>query len=404
MFRSIQVCKAAASRGLRMLARAFEALVFKMPAMSPTMTEGGIVSWKVEPGSLFAAGDVLLEVETDKATIDVEAQDDGVMWKILTKEGATGVPVGKPIAYLAEEGDDLAALKEPETEVSEPEKPKETAKAKEEPKEEKPAAKTQTPQTAAPSKNGTQNSKDGLSKADPNQKLTPAVEFLLSVNNISHSDALAKIPASGPKGRLLKGDVLAYLGKINQDAVVKVAEYIRSKEHLDLSNIKIAPPKAAEKAAPKAEKKPTNVFRIQCKSALNGLTPAKFQYAFDKAIVTATRQTYMAKFPQYANGPTALGEEDLFASLLTAPVSQNRFAVSPAKYRFGSTPAKADAFDELLGIAAPPQKVEEAETLLVDVSFNVTLSALADSSEFFENFKDSLLTQIPAQQLVITNI
>jgi pyruvate dehydrogenase E2 component (dihydrolipoamide acetyltransferase) len=56
---------------------------FMMPAMSPTMTEGGIASWKVKEGDTFAAGDVLVEIETDKATIDVEASDGGVMAKIM---------------------------------------------------------------------------------------------------------------------------------------------------------------------------------------------------------------------------------------------------------------------------------------------------------------------------------
>lgn len=54
-----------------------------MPAMSPTMTEGGIASWKKKEGESFSAGDVLVEIETDKATIDVEAQDDGVLAKII---------------------------------------------------------------------------------------------------------------------------------------------------------------------------------------------------------------------------------------------------------------------------------------------------------------------------------
>ena len=53
-----------------------------MPALSPTMTEGNITSWKVKEGDTFSAGDVLLEVETDKAQMDVEAQDDGIMAKI----------------------------------------------------------------------------------------------------------------------------------------------------------------------------------------------------------------------------------------------------------------------------------------------------------------------------------
>lgn len=55
---------------------------FTMPAMSPTMTEGNIAAWKVKEGDSFSAGDLLLEIETDKAQMDVEAQEDGVMAKI----------------------------------------------------------------------------------------------------------------------------------------------------------------------------------------------------------------------------------------------------------------------------------------------------------------------------------
>jgi acetyl/propionyl-CoA carboxylase alpha subunit len=54
-----------------------------MPALSPTMTEGNIASWKIKEGDSFSAGDVLLEIETDKAQMDVEAQDDGILAKIL---------------------------------------------------------------------------------------------------------------------------------------------------------------------------------------------------------------------------------------------------------------------------------------------------------------------------------
>ena len=63
-----------------------------MPAMSPTMTEGGIASWKLKEGDTFTTGDVLVEIETDKATIDVEAQDDGVLAKIIVR--IPSVPYG----------------------------------------------------------------------------------------------------------------------------------------------------------------------------------------------------------------------------------------------------------------------------------------------------------------------
>ena len=59
---------------------------FSMPAMSPTMTEGNITAWKVKEGQAYSAGDVLLEIETDKAQMDVEAQDDGILARILVRK------------------------------------------------------------------------------------------------------------------------------------------------------------------------------------------------------------------------------------------------------------------------------------------------------------------------------
>jgi pyruvate dehydrogenase E2 component (dihydrolipoamide acetyltransferase) len=98
-----------------------------MPAMSPTMTEGGIAEWKKKEGDSFSAGDVLVEIETDKATIDVEAQEDGILAKIISQDGAKGVQVGATIAVLAEEGDDLsgAARFASESSTPEPSKPAE---------------------------------------------------------------------------------------------------------------------------------------------------------------------------------------------------------------------------------------------------------------------------------------
>lgn len=85
---------------------------FNMPAMSPTMSEGGIASWKKKEGDPFSTGDVLLEIETDKATIDVEAQDDGILAKIIAEDGAKNVQVGSAIAVVGEEGDDISGASE----------------------------------------------------------------------------------------------------------------------------------------------------------------------------------------------------------------------------------------------------------------------------------------------------
>ena len=76
-----------------------------MPALSPTMTEGNLANWLVKEGDKVEAGDVIAEIETDKATMEVEAVDEGVIGKILVSEGTEGVAVNTPIAVLLEEGE-----------------------------------------------------------------------------------------------------------------------------------------------------------------------------------------------------------------------------------------------------------------------------------------------------------
>ena len=81
-----------------------------MPALSPTMTEGTLASWQKKEGDEVTAGDVIAEIETDKATMEVEAVDEGVMGKILVGEGSEGVKVNAAIALLLEEDEDASAL------------------------------------------------------------------------------------------------------------------------------------------------------------------------------------------------------------------------------------------------------------------------------------------------------
>ncbi len=80
-----------------------------MPALSPTMTEGKLARWLKKEGEAIRAGDVIAEIETDKATMEVEAVDEGVLGKILVAEGSEGVAVNTPIAVLAAEGEDVSA-------------------------------------------------------------------------------------------------------------------------------------------------------------------------------------------------------------------------------------------------------------------------------------------------------
>ncbi len=71
-----------------------------MPALSPTMTEGTLAKWHVKEGDKITSGDVLAEIETDKATMEVESIDEGIVGRLLVAEGAEGVPVNQVIAVL----------------------------------------------------------------------------------------------------------------------------------------------------------------------------------------------------------------------------------------------------------------------------------------------------------------
>jgi len=89
-----------------------------MPALSPTMEEGTLAKWLVKEGDEVASGDVLAEIETDKATMEVEAVDEGVIGKLLVEEGTEGVKVNVPIAVIMADGEDASAASAPEPAVA----------------------------------------------------------------------------------------------------------------------------------------------------------------------------------------------------------------------------------------------------------------------------------------------
>ncbi|KAJ3363354.1 pyridoxine biosynthesis protein [Allomyces javanicus] len=194
-----------------------------MPALSPTMTEGAIVRWNIKEGQTFSAGDILFEVETDKAQLEVDAQDDGVLAKIMVPAGTKGVQVNSPIAVLAEEGEDMASLDLSKFAVSAAPAPTPAAAAA--PLTPAPPAAVAAPAappapaTAAPARPA------AVTTATPGQKrhahISPAVSHLIHLYDLSDT-TVATIPVTGPQGRLLKGDVLAFVqaGKIPTRTVV----------------------------------------------------------------------------------------------------------------------------------------------------------------------------------------
>lgn len=174
-----------------------------MPALSPTMTEGNLVKWHKKEGDTVSSGDVVAEIETDKATMEVESADEGTLGRILIKEGTKAVKVNSMIGLLLEEDEDKAELDKVEIEAPEtksPEKTEENPKpeAKVEPKPEPKAvpAPTPTPTVAAPAQTGKRVFASPLAK-----RLAKEKGFDIS-----------QIPGSGPNGRVVKKDVLSFTG------------------------------------------------------------------------------------------------------------------------------------------------------------------------------------------------
>lgn len=164
-----------------------------MPALSPTMTEGTLAKWLVKEGDTVESGDVIAEIETDKATMEVEAVDEGKIGKILVSEGSEGVAVNEVIALLLEEGEDASALDGADTSAASTggAAPVAEAPKQEESKSEAAPAKGQAP--AAPVSGGDR------------VKASPLARRIAANEGVD----LGKVEGSGPRGRVVKRDVEA---------------------------------------------------------------------------------------------------------------------------------------------------------------------------------------------------
>ncbi|MBS0271909.1 MAG: pyruvate dehydrogenase complex dihydrolipoamide acetyltransferase [Proteobacteria bacterium] len=154
-----------------------------MPALSPTMTEGNLVKWHKHEGDKVKAGDVIAEIETDKATMEVEAVDEGHVGKILVPEGTEAVKVNQVIALLLEEGEDASALEKVKTDVA----PEPKTAAKEPTPEKKPELKVVTQAISSESR----------------VFATPLARRIAAEQNLN----LNAMTGSGPHGRIVRADV-----------------------------------------------------------------------------------------------------------------------------------------------------------------------------------------------------
>jgi pyruvate dehydrogenase E2 component (dihydrolipoamide acetyltransferase) len=172
-----------------------------MPALSPTMTEGNLAKWHKKEGDAVKAGDVLAEIETDKATMEVEAVDEGTLGKIVVPEGAQAVKVNEVIALLLEEGEDNSALAGAGKKAA-AEKPAAAPPPEAKSPPAGPAPKTEpapAPRAPAPASSGNGHAGGERVFASPLARRM-AEQAGLDLN---------RLRGSGPQGRIVKADVEA---------------------------------------------------------------------------------------------------------------------------------------------------------------------------------------------------
>lgn len=193
-----------------------------MPALSPTMTEGNLAKWNKKEGDKIKAGDVIAEIETDKATMEVEAVDEGTLGKIVIKEGAQQVKVNSIIALLLEDGEDKKTLDS--YQIKQPEAPKETAN---ENKSKAPTSAPKAPTSAAKAPQAAPVAPKAAPQIIPsspvynpttatNIKASPLAKKVASLANVN----LAALRGTGPKGRIVRADVEEHLARGNSNSGV----------------------------------------------------------------------------------------------------------------------------------------------------------------------------------------
>ncbi|MFT9179163.1 MAG: pyruvate dehydrogenase complex dihydrolipoamide acetyltransferase [Zymomonas mobilis] len=186
----------------------------KMPALSPTMTEGTLAKWLVKEGDAVKAGDILAEIETDKAIMEFETVDAGIIAKILVPEGSENIAVGQVIAVMAEAGEDVSQVAtSASSQISEPSEKADVAQ--------KETADSETISIDASLDkaisnagygNKTENMTASYQEKAGRIKASPLAKRLAKK---SHVD-LKQVNGSGPHGRIIKADIEAFIAEANQ--------------------------------------------------------------------------------------------------------------------------------------------------------------------------------------------
>ncbi|GBG65946.1 hypothetical protein CBR_g54237 [Chara braunii] len=214
-----------------------------MPALSPTMSQGNLAKWRLKEGDKVGPGDVLCEIETDKATLDMESQEEGYLAKILVPDGTANIPVGKPIAIMVEEEEYLAKFADfvpgdagAGAAAAKPEQPPPP------PPSEAPAQKAEPIAPPPPPPPSQEVAPKAHVDSGDRIFISPAAKKLALENAVD----LSSIKGSGPDGRVVRADVEEFLATKGDkkpvaavDAKKGVAAVVDGVEYTDIPHTQI---------------------------------------------------------------------------------------------------------------------------------------------------------------------
>lgn len=255
--------------------------VIQMPALSPTMTQGNIAAWSKAVGDELAPGEAIAEIETDKATMDFEFQEEGFLAKILVDAGAQDVPVGKPIAVYVEESGDVSAFEGFTAADAGGDAPAAAPKEEEAPKEEK-ADKAEPKKEAAPAKTESKGTPTDRIFASPLAK-TIALDKGISLRNIK---------GSGPKGRIVAKDVENYKAPAAAAAAPAAAAPGASYEDIPITGMRKT---IASRLLQSTQQSPTYIVQSQLtvtkllkmRQALNAASNDRYKLSVNDLLIKA---------------------------------------------------------------------------------------------------------------------
>lgn len=260
--------------------------VLAMPALSPTMNDGTIVSWLKKEGESYTAGETLAEIETDKATVSFDATDDGVLAKILVPEGTKNVTVGSIIAITVTNPEDVSKVQSytpSTTPKSKPSTPKATPKS-----EPSKTTETKTTEKPAPKRTG--------------ERIfaTPYAKLLAKEKGYDLSD----IEGTGPNARIVGADILEYVPSRRKAEPTKVftstqESVVPTYTDIDVTNIRRV---TAERLTFSKQNIPHYYLTIECninnliklREDLNSLSKNEYKLSFNDFVIKAASKALKA--------------------------------------------------------------------------------------------------------------